>query len=215
MCTPIYVTFLIVFAMHLCFTAQENKPGRRFTKPFLMPLLLLLYLVEADVVSIWVVLALVASTIGDILLLWSDNDSSFAAGLASFLIGHVFYIVAIIQTIDFSVGIPWWFWVSIMLYVAYGWYFHSRIFSDPGKMKVPFIVYGGAISLMSLATLLRACTFSGWGFWLPFIGSLLFIASDSILACNRSRARIPGAELYVMTSYVLAQVFIVIGLLIG
>ncbi|HAN86072.1 MAG TPA: hypothetical protein DCQ13_00315, partial [Firmicutes bacterium] len=57
--TPIFVTFLILFAMHLCFTAMESKRGRRFTKPLLMPLLLLLYLQEADVVSSWVGLALI------------------------------------------------------------------------------------------------------------------------------------------------------------
>ncbi len=215
MCAPIFVTFLILFAMHLCFTAMESKRGRRFTKPFLMPLLLLLYLQEAEVVSSWVVLALIGGTLGDIFLLWPDDDRLFAAGLTSFLAGHVFYIIAILQTIDWSAGIPWWFWLAIIPYATCGWYSASKLAPDLGKMKVPANVYGVVITVMSLLTILRASSFSGWSFWLPFVGSLLFIASDSMLSHHRFRAKMHDADLYIMATYVLAQLFLVVGLLMG
>lgn len=212
---PIFVTFLIVFAIHLCFTARGSKRGRRLTKPLLMPLLLLLYSLEADVVNNWILLALIAGTIGDVFLLWPDDNRVFTAGLVSFLAGHVCYAVAILQTVDCSGGIPWWFWLAIIPYAAYGWYLISKLSSNLGKMKVPSTLYGVVIALTSLFAILRVCNFSGWSFWLPFIGSLLFIASDSILVHNTFRAKIDCADIYIMATYVLAQFFIVIGLLMG
>lgn len=180
-----------------------------------MPLLLLLYSLEADVVSNWIVLALVGGTLGDIFLLWPDDDRLFAAGLVSFLVGHVCYAIAILRTIDFSGGIPWWFWLAVIPYTALGWYLARKLASDLGKMKVPSVVYGVVIILMSLFSILRVCNFSGWSFWLPFFGSLLFIASDSLLVHDTFRAKIDNADLYVMVTYVLAQFFIVMGLLMG
>lgn len=215
MYTQMFWTFLITFALHLYFTARASKLGRRFTKPFLMPLLLLLYLIEADVVSNWIVLALISGTLGDIFLLWPDDDRLFTAGLVSFMAGHICYAVAISQTVDFSGQIPWWFWLAIIPYAAFGWYLVTKLDSDLGKMKVPSIVYGLVIILMSLFSILRVCNFSGWGFWLPFTGSLLFVASDSLLAHNTFRAKIDDADLYIMATYVLAQFFIVTGLLMG
>jgi uncharacterized membrane protein YhhN len=82
-------------------------------------------------------------------------------------------------------------------------------------MKAPFVLYSAVIAAMSLASLLRTPGFSGAGFYMPFIGSLLFMASDSVLAINTFRSKIPRGDVYIMSTYVTAQVLIVAGMIVS
>ena len=62
---------------------------------------------------------------------------------------------------------------------------------------------------------MRTPGFSGAGFYMPFIGSLLFMASDSVLAINTFRSKIPRGDVYIMSTYVTAQVLIVAGMIVS
>jgi len=70
-------------------------------------------------------------------------------------------------------------------------------------------------SSMSTVSLLRTPGFSGAGFYLPFIGSLFFMASDSILAIDTFRSKMPRGDVYIMSAYVTAQVLIVAGMIVS
>jgi len=50
---------------------------------------------------------------------------------------------------------------------------------------------------------------------MPFVGSLLFMASDSVLAINTFRSKIPRGDVYIMSTYVTAQVLIVAGMIVS
>jgi len=64
---------------------------------------------------------------------------------------------------------------------------------------------------MSYASLLRFGGIRGHVFWLPFIGSLFFILSDSLLAIRNFRYRQKKGWVSVMLSYVLGQLLIAMG----
>jgi len=52
-------------------------------------------------------------------------------------------------------------------------------------MQVPVLVYGAVITLMAIAALNRKNVVSKDSFQLVFLGALIFMASDMILAFNR------------------------------
>jgi uncharacterized membrane protein YhhN len=82
----------------LAFIISDNTKLRVFSKPALLPLIIFLYL-SLTANPAWFILGgLIAGWIGDILLL-SKRPASFLSGLSSFLIGHIFYIAALLQGI--------------------------------------------------------------------------------------------------------------------
>lgn len=207
--------FLGALAVQLVTAMTERTRARQITKPVLMPLLLLFYWLKADAPTFLVMLALVLSTIGDIFLLWPGKQGTFIAGLLSFLTAHVLYIVVFAGAAARANGLPVWFYLAAIPYLLYCTGLFLALRPHLGPMKAPFVLYSAVIAAMSLASLLRTPGFSGAGFYMPFIGSLLFMASDSVLAINTFRSKIPRGDVYIMSTYVTAQVLIVAGMIVS
>ncbi|MEA4884880.1 MAG: lysoplasmalogenase [Clostridia bacterium] len=204
-----------ILAIQLFAAAAESTRARQITKPLLMPLLLLFYWLRAAEPAALVMLALVFSTMGDVLLLRPNKQGTFIAGLLSFLAAHVLYIVVFASNIARADGLPVWFYIIIVPYMLYCIGLFLALRPHLGPMKAPFVLYCLIISAMSLISLLRVPSFSGAGFYLPFIGSLLFMASDSILAIDTFRSKIPYGNMYIMATYVAAQVLIITGMIMS
>jgi uncharacterized membrane protein YhhN len=51
-------------------------------------------------------------------------------------------------------------------------------------------------------------------FWLVFFGAILFMISDALLAINKFLIDLPFSGLWIMTSYVFAQLLIIEGLIV-
>lgn len=214
----VHMAFGVFFgavAVQLLAAMAEHTKARQVTKPILMPLLLLFYWLKADVPAVLVMLALVTSTMGDIFLLWPEKQVTFVAGLLSFLTAHALYIVVFTGSTALANGLPVWFYLAAVPYLLYctGLFLMLRPYLGP--MKAPFVLYSAAIAAMSLISLLRTPSFSGAGFYMPFIGSLLFVVSDSILAVDTFRSKIPRGDVYIMSTYITAQVLIVAGMTIS
>jgi len=62
-------------------------------KGCLVPLILAVYISGANTILITIVMALVFGWFGDVMLLKISNLLRFRLGLASFLVGHILYIV--------------------------------------------------------------------------------------------------------------------------
>jgi len=131
----------------------------------------------------WVVLALVLSWWGDVLLI-PRQRAAFAAGLASFLAGHLAFAVAFLAR---GVALPWLIVTLVvvaLLAVAVDRWLQPHV---PAKLRVPVRAYFAAISFMV------ACALGTWGFAgcarIP-IGALLFFFSD--LSVARDRFVAPG-----------------------
>ncbi len=214
MANAVFGVFMGILAVHLLAAAADNVRVRRITKPVLMPLLLLWYRLQAAAPTALVMLALAASTSGDMLLLWPKRPGTFIAGLTSFLTAHALYIAAFAADIPRAGGLPAWFFVAIIPYALYciGLFLALRPYLGP--MKAPFVLYSAIISAMSLISLARRPAF-GAGFYMPVIGSLLFMASDTILAVDTFRSKIPAGDTYIMAAYAAAQVLIIAGLAIS
>jgi uncharacterized membrane protein YhhN len=207
----ILVLFILFAAANLISLKAENSKWDEITKPFLMPLLLLFYLSCVSAPNGFIVAALIFGFLGDVFLLGSGFF--FMAGLFAFLTGHVLYIIAFLTAVSFS-HIPIWFYLLIIPFAAYALFVYRKLLPHLKEMKLHVALYLIVIISMSFASLLRLWTFNGSTAWLPFIGSLLFIVSDSLLSFNTFKSKVHGREVIIMLTYILAQMFIIAGFIL-
>ncbi len=209
----IVIAFIIVFAVNLYADKKENQKLKVLTKPLLVPLIILFYLISATSINWLIVTALFFGFIGDFSLLWGSNKIFFAVGLVSFLVGHVFYIIAFVQSIQYFEIVPTWFFLFLIPYILYSYSFIRILKPNLKSATIPVIIYMCAISMMSFTSACRVWNGFNLQFMLTFVGSLFFIASDSVLSFNSFNEPSKNYEVIIMFTYVLAQALIMIGFL--
>jgi uncharacterized membrane protein YhhN len=187
-------------------------------KPLIMIALGVYYfLSEINKRSIFVVRAIFFSLLGDVVLMLESRDGIFfVLGLASFLIAHIFYIVAYGQhqeevVVDELHGIQKTRLAFPIVLAGSG--LIIVLYSSLGDLKIPVVIYALVLIVMVLNALFRYGRTNANSFWLVFIGSLLFMISDSILAINKFLQPISLAKAFIMVTYTFAQFFIVRGLI--
>lgn len=191
----------------------------QIAKPLLMISLLIYFWDKSDNrksekwVS-FVTLALVFSWIGDIMLLFiSKHFMFFFAGLSSFLIAHLVFILAYKKaTYKDKLNFKWSFFPFVILGYILLMAYLTLPYVD-SVIQVPLVVYGIALCLMILVAWYRKGETTDESFQLVVLGAALFIISDSILAINRFSHTIPFAGVAIMSTYIIAQWLIVNGLL--
>ena len=209
----IMIFFIIIAVGDIVAIKYDKVKLRYFTKTLLIPLLALFYIISIANLNGMILSALICCFLGDFFLLWSQKKTFFIAGLISFLLGHIFYTIAFLQTTSFLSGIPKWFYFSLFPYIWYGIFILKKLNPYLYSMKVPGIVYLSLILIMSFASFSRIWALKGVSFWLPFVGSIFFIASDSLLAFRNFKHKLTRGWISVMITYVLAQLLIIFGFL--
>lgn len=81
-------------------------------------------------------------------------------------------------------------------------------------MKPIITIYAVSLILMSMMALNRSGRVGERSFKLVFIGSLLLLLSDSMIAFNKFHSEIPLAGFLIMLSYIAAQYLIMRGLIL-
>ena len=201
MLRTILFILLTGFACYYVFFFEAiQEPFKILFKLIPMLLILILSLMSSSTRYKWlIVIGLFFCMIGDYTLQW------FILGLISFLIGHLFYILA----------------------------FRSVHFSHiPKRAKVPLVLYGFSMAIWLASTLLQhgeiilsIAVFAyiaiiltmGWTSFRtkePFaiVGALLFILSDSVLAINRFIVTVPFNHEIIMFTYYIAQLFLMLSI---
>ncbi|SIS68746.1 Uncharacterized membrane protein YhhN [Kaistella chaponensis] len=198
------ILLVIVFATDLFFIFNNQPELRFFTKPLLLPLLILLYFSQVKSAKTqldqFFLAGLAFSFFGDLFLLFKWG---FLPGLGSFLLAHVFYIISFKKKAQHQI---WKFWPIILgLYASILLVF---LFPYLKEMKIPVLIYAVVISVMmynALKTHNRNL----------MIGALLFLISDTLLSVNLFVKPLMILNLLVMITYVLAQWFLVRGMLLS
>ncbi len=144
-----------------------------------------------------IIAGLIFSLAGDVFLMLPSDQ--FIAGLVSFLIAHIFYILAFV--LDAGGAAVWW----ILPFLLYGAIIYSYLAPHVGKLRLPVIIYMLAILVMAWQALGRWLALGDMGGLLAFAGALLFVVSDSILALNRFRQPFRLARTLTMSTYYTAQ----------
>jgi uncharacterized membrane protein YhhN len=206
--SPRWFVFLIfVVADIICL--NEYPSIRFFTKPFLIPALIVAYHHDVRPLSVpsrLFIAALVCSWLGDVLLMLEARDPIFfIGGLLAFLSAHLLYIwyfKGIISTKkSFLKSRP----VMLLAVVVFVFELIYILWPGLGAMKIPVIVYASVIGTMLAFALWQYGKIDQWAALLFISGALLFVLSDSLLAINRFRIGFKGAGTWVMITYCLAQ----------
>lgn len=155
-------------------------------------------------------LALTFSLVGDILLMFVDqNPVFFMLGLFAFLIAHIMFIITFLKQKNTSRQ-PLAF-IAILLIYASGLFYLLK--DGLGAMLIPVAIYMLVILTMSTSAYLRKGSVISQNYYMVFYGAILFMVSDSLLAFNMFYKPFPLANIGIMVTYALAQFFIVIGIL--
>lgn len=199
-------------------TAIFDYPGHSLIfKPLIMIGLMAHYWVMSPARSRLFFVALFFCWLGDVLLIFQSKDSLFfISGLASFLTGHIVYIFCYrqLQTISSSKELLGSQKVRFAFpIILAGTGLVTILYPLLGALRIPVMIYALAITLMALTALFRYGRTNSTSFLLIFIGAVLFMISDSVLAINKFHHSFSSAGALIMLTYCLAQFFIVEGAL--
>lgn len=150
---------------------------------------------------------------GDIFLMIRGKDL-FVAGLGSFLVMQILYILTFLKTVKLSKKNQWWYTIPFALYaVAFLCVLHSPLTQNPSTkgLWIPVVAYALCLCSMGAAAALRKDAVSSTSYGWVVLGAILFIASDSGIAINKFLQPFEASALFVMTTYAAAQWLIVWG----
>lgn len=149
----------------------------------------------------WFVIALVLSLAGDVFLMLPSD--AFVPGLASFLLGHIAYVVGLNQASDGT----WLFAIPVVLIAAV---LGMRLVrgiraSRHPELIAPVIAY--VVTILIMVSSAVAC-----GNPVAAVGALLFMTSDALIGEDRFVRSRRWQPLAIIVTYHVAQALLVISL---
>lgn len=141
------------------------------------------------------------SLLGDVALMFPDR--LFIAGLVAFLAAQILYIVAFKPAPGQAVPL-----MTFLPFVLYGLLMFFLLAPGLGPLKLPVLVYIGAITAMAGFAAVRYVHLGGTRPLLAFVGAVLFLVSDSALAYDRFAKKFAAARALVLATYFPAQLLI-------
>ncbi|MFT9820395.1 lysoplasmalogenase [Lysinibacillus sp. NPDC056185] len=204
MSKKVLIAFIILFGLYYVFFLSHIAESLILIFK-VIPMLLIIILAATSKnlgikkYQLLIVIGLVFCMVGDYTLQW------FLIGLTSFLIGHIFYILAFSSTNERQVLT----WVKIVLLV-YGasmavWIAGTVFSSGEVVLGIAVIAYISVILTMGWTAIRTGSTFAT-------IGALLFISSDSYLAINKFVMPLPFSHEFIMLTYYSAQILIALSI---
>jgi len=190
-----------IYALVVIFlTRAEFKQNRRLQVWF-KPLAALFFILIAILggaiyweYGVWVLWALFACAIGDVMLLARNSPAKFKIGMAAFAIGHILYIIAFVRIGNWS-GVKIWGALAALAAAGYLIWIWAKL---PKDMKIPVLLYTTIIVVMVLRSL-------DVPLWFVPIAAILFAISDMFVAKDRFVKEDPVNALAITPLYFGAQ----------
>ena len=208
-----FIGFSIIYLV-LILVGREDITW--YLKPFLLPFLIAGVYVHQRFASKNILLtALTLSWIGDIILLFADKgELYFIGGLVAFLFSHIFYIILFNKQLKMYLKKSRTiYWMGITAIISYLLIMMGVLMPHLGDLLLPVFVYAMTISIMLLFALKGFLNWQKPANVYIFIGAIIFVASDSILAFDKFYAPVKYSSFLIMLTYLAAQYLIVKGIL--
>lgn len=213
--------FFVIVAGDLIGEWFQNKTLDYTFKPLILVWIAVYFFLHARKIDkklvLFASLAFLFSWFGDIFLMFGEKGFLFfILGLGSFLIAQIVYLNLFLRTIHLSGNLPFLkkkpFW--LIAYIAYGMVIYMILYNhlDP-VLKIAVFFYMVALLGMSVMALNRFGNGHPISFSYVFIGSILFVLSDTMIAINKFLTPIPYEGMLIMTTYIGAQYLIMQGIL--
>ena len=205
------LTLLIALADWVA-VAADRRPAEYALKPATMVALgavvLALDLPDGQL-RWWYLAAIVASLAGDVFLMLPetamDPEPAFVAGLGSFLVAHLLYVVGMIilgvSGGALAVGAA----VALVVIATVGRRVVIGAKATDRRLFAPVMAYVAVIAVM-------IATSFGTGIVVGIVGALLVGLSDSVSGWTRFLRDFPHSRVLVMVTYHLGQVGLVLAL---
>jgi uncharacterized membrane protein YhhN len=152
--------------------------------------------------------ALIFHSFGDGLL-DIDRSGLFLPALATFLIGHIFYILTFKPDVSFSrtLSNAKKFWIAAIILFAAG--LGTILFPKlENHLVIPVFIYMAAIVTMTICTVLANYRTA----WIS-LGAMSYLLSDAMIAVNTFVQPFAASAFLIWPMYYLGQFLIVIGFL--
>jgi uncharacterized membrane protein YhhN len=206
---PIGILAVILLSVLLYFEKIQNRRAALPSKTALSCLFIIAVLVQPHSFPGYYYLLLIGLIfcLGGDVFLALPREKMFLFGLVSFLLGHIFYIIAFF----YIAQINQWTWIGsvLCLFLSGGIYFWLR--PHLGSMKIPVLSYVFVITVMVAGawSVLGDGRLHLAGRLLVFIGGLSFYFSDVFVARDRFLKndfinRLIGLPLYYFGQFLLA-----------
>lgn len=142
---------------------------------------------------------------GDVLLTLT-SESAFVMGLGAFLTGHLFYVICFSGFANKEHLTQKVLLICVVLFVTVG--MALKVLPIAGDLTIPVAAYICVIATMGIFAVLS------WRLsFVHILGAFSFIISDSMIAWNMFLEPIPYSRHLIMTTYYLAQILIIGGIL--
>jgi uncharacterized membrane protein YhhN len=215
----LHVVFALIVILELQGRLESNIRQEYFVKPLIM-IWIASYFIWARKRSVFTLPVLVAfffSWMGDIFLMFSGkNELFFFAGVGGFFIAQLSYIYVFTKYSE-NGGKGFLqknLWISLF-FLAYVAGMLALLFPGlEGMMKPVITIYALSLMGMSMMALNRSGRVGENSFKLVFLGSLLFMLSDSMIAFDKFHSAIPLAGVLIMITYIAAQYLMMRGLIL-
>lgn len=153
------------------------------------------------------------SWLGDIFLMWAA-DLNFMLGLGSFLLAHLCYIFCfkpanLVNKLSLINKKPF----LLFIFIAFEGFMLYNLYPNVGTIFLPIALYTTIINVMAVTALNRYGFVNNLSFKLVFIGAVMFVFSDTLIAINRFLSPVPLANIWIMLLYAVGQLFIVQGMI--
>lgn len=208
--------FIVFSVLHLIASFNDDAEKRKKTKPFLLIWLLLYYVFSTDNLSVFLVLALFFSWLGDVLLI-PKGHKWFAFGGISFMFSHLFFILAYTNNFEFKDLKPVVLVIAGIVYFGTSFKIMRELrVSTPKSMIFPMFFYLMCNSTMNMFALMQMMSRKDIGSVVAYIGAVLFFISDCTLFLVRyykNKDIIYKKHFTVMLTYLLGEFLITLGIL--
>jgi uncharacterized membrane protein YhhN len=194
----------------------------RVTKPLAMILVIIWTMAAAawsmQTMLVLLILAQLFGLAGDILLMLPARW--FLMGLGAFLVGHLLYISLLVWNIFLAAQVGGFtalsLWQGLLITIIWAVVLlsfyrfiapKSPRLTMPLQLWVPIQVYGWVLSIVFIFSILAIFFVPAFSVDLLFlpVGAFLFYISDSFLAYDRFKRKMPKIRVWVMITYHLAQ----------
>jgi len=197
------IAILVSAGLCIYFDFKKNQTLKYITKPLTTILIIALAIVQQsegfDLYGYLILAGFIFSLIGDIFLMLPTDK--FIQGLAAFLVAHIFYIIA------FSSGFGPYFEIGYLIpAVIYAVIFLWVILPKTGSMKLPVLIYALVLLVFMWQATGRYYYLAETSALYVFIGAVLFVISDSILAYARFVKNFRLSQLIILLTYWGAQI---------
>ncbi len=215
----LHLIFAVIVVVELLGRLMDNIQMEYFVKPLIMIWIAVYFMLytKKSTFTVPVLLAFFFSWVGDnFLMLSGRNELFFFAGVGGFFLAQLSYIYIFAKFSEnggkgYLQKNPW---LSIF-FLAYVAGMLLLLFPGlEGMMKPIITIYALSLILMSMMALNRSGRVGTMSFKLVFVGSLLFLLSDSMIAFNKFHSDIPLAGFLIMLTYIAAQYLIMRGLIL-